>query len=310
MRTFLIKTAFISLPVILLALGMELLLRNIPNDYVLKRSYLESHADEIEVLILGSSHSFYGLDPALFTSRAFNAGNISQSPDYDLEIVKRFGPSMTNLRYLILPMSYSTPFARLKKGEESWRVKNYGIYYGIRKSWSPADYSEFLSNRLDINMRRLRSYYVDGVSPVTTSELGWGTNYASSEARDLERTGKKAAMRHSREDLHSGENQAVIRENTAILSEMTEWASARGVRVLIVTAPAFETYRIGLSEEQLELMERTAQNVISGCGNCRYVNLLSDTSYVAEDFFDADHLSEIGARKYSLQINALLENWE
>jgi hypothetical protein len=37
--------------------------------------------------------------------------------------------------------------------------------------------------------------------------------------------------------------------------------------------------------------------------NCYYVNLFEDTTFLASDFYDADHLNELGAKKLSLLLN-------
>ncbi len=68
MKRFVIKTIYISLPILVVAILMEILLRNTPNDYLFKKQYLDKHSSEIETLILGSSHSFYGFNPEYFVS--------------------------------------------------------------------------------------------------------------------------------------------------------------------------------------------------------------------------------------------------
>ena len=83
------KTIYISLPILVVAILMEILLRNMPNDYLFKKKYLDEHSSEIQTLILGSSHSFYGIDPAYFNSKTFNASHVSQTLNYDLEIFQK-----------------------------------------------------------------------------------------------------------------------------------------------------------------------------------------------------------------------------
>ena len=90
MKRFVIKTIYISLPILVVAILMEILLRNTPNDYLFKKQYLDKHSSEIETLILGSSHSFYGFNPEYFSSNTFNASHISQSLNYDFEILKKY----------------------------------------------------------------------------------------------------------------------------------------------------------------------------------------------------------------------------
>ena len=73
MRKFSIKTLLFVVPILLLAVIIEIFLRLIPNDYLHKKKYLDAHSCDIETLILGSSHSFYGIDPNYFSNNTFNA---------------------------------------------------------------------------------------------------------------------------------------------------------------------------------------------------------------------------------------------
>lgn len=79
---------------------------------------------------------------------------------------------------------------------------------------------------------------------------------------------------------------------------------------MLLTPPAFETYRQNLNQEQLKITINTISDICSKYDNCIYDNLLSDTNFVAMDFYDADHLSEIGAKKLSVLINERINEWE
>jgi len=303
MKRFVIKTIYISLPILGVAILMELLLRNTPNDYLFKKQYLDKHSSEIETLILGSSHSFYGFNPEYFSSNTFNASHISQSLNYDFEILKKYQDQFKNLKTIILPISYFTLFGKLEAGSESWRVKNYIIYYDLNSSKSLIDYSEVLSNRINVNIKRIASYYVLGNSTISCTDLGWGTSYNSKNARDLAETGKTASKRHTMEDINSDKYQQIFQENIFILESIIQWSNKNNVNVLLLTPPAFETYRQNLNQEQLKITINTTSEICSRYENCIYENLLSDINFVALDFFDADHLSEIGAKKLSELIN-------
>ena len=222
MKQFLTKVILISLPILFGAIFMEFLLRNIPNDYLFKKQYLDKNSSEIETLILGSSHSFYGFNPEYFSSNTFNASHISQSLNYDFEILKKYQNQFNNLKTIILPISYFTLFGKLEAGSESWRVKNYIIYYDLNSSKSLIDYSEVLSNRINVNIKRIASYYVLGNSTISCTDLGWGTSFNSKNARDLAETGKTAAKRHTREDINSDKYQQIFQENIFILESIVQ----------------------------------------------------------------------------------------
>lgn len=309
MKRFVIKTMYISLPIFVVAILMEILLRSTPNDYLFKKQYLDKNSSRIETLILGSSHSFYGLNPEYFSSNTFNASHISQSLNYDFEILKKYKDKFKNLKTIILPISYFTLFGKLEAGSESWRVKNYIIYYELNSSKSLVDYSEVLSNRINVNIKRIISYYVFGESTISCTDLGWGTICNSKNARDLAESGKTASKRHT-VDINSDKYQQIFQENIFILESIIQWSNKNNIKIMLFTLPAFETYRQNLNQEQLKITINTTSDICSKYDNCIYDNLLSDTNFVATDFFDADHLSDIGAKKLSILINNRINKWK
>jgi hypothetical protein len=309
MKKFIIKTIFISLPILFSVLFMEILLRNIPNDYEFKKEYLDKNASEIETMILGSSHSFYGFNPVYFTTKTFNASHISQSLNYDFEIIKKYQSGLKQLKTIVLPISYFTLFGKLEAGSESWRVKNYILYYGLETSNSYTDYSEVISNKIYVNLKRIGSYYIKGNSAISCTSLGWGTNYKSKNARDLIETGKTAALRHSK-DINDIKYKNILRDNEQTLNSIIAWCKNRNIRIVLLTPPAFKSYRQNLNKTQLNVTIGIAKKTDLDNNNCVYLNLLNDTSFVAKDFYDADHLSEIGAEKLSKLINEKINNWK
>ena len=310
MRRFIIKIILIFFPIFLSGIFLEFLLRTIPNDYKFKKEYLDKNASAIETLILGSSHSYFGLNPDYFSSKTFNASHVSQSLNYDLEIVRKYQDKFQNLKTIILPISYFSLFGKLEESSESWRLKSYNIYYGMYSSISLMDYSEVLSNRFDVNIERIVSYYKHGDSALSCSKLGWGLTYNSKNAKNLIETAKTAAKRHTKDNINSEESQKTFNENILILNAIIQWCEKNNVNVMFLTLPAFETYRHELNHEQLQITINTISEICSKHENCIYENLLSDPNFVATDFYDADHLSEIGAKKISILINERINKWK
>ena len=298
MKKFLKEFGFLTLPLLLAACFLEVVIQNIPNDYSLKKDYFDKNASQIETLILGSSHSFYGLNPTFFSSKTFNGSHISQSLKYDLEILKKYEDNLKNLTAVVLPISYFSLSEKLENGIESWRIKNYRIYYEISTSNSYSDCSEVLSVKLSKNLYRLFSFYVKKTSPITCTNLGWGSNYKSENALDLIESGKKAAYQY----------QNTFDENVAVLNNLLQWCSERNVTLVLFTPPAFESFQKHLNKKQLNATVEIAQKKAQANENCSYLNLLNNTRFKAKDYYDADHLSEIGAKKLSLLIDKQITN--
>lgn len=300
MKKFIKKTLIFLSPFLVLLILIEILLRNIPNDYKYKREYLDKNSNKIETLILGSSHSFYGIDPDYFSTKTFNASHVSQSLDFDYEILKKYQNRLNRLKIIILPIDYFSLWGKLEVGVESWRVKNYVIYYGIDKSHQYSDYSEVLSNKLLYSINRLFSYYNQNAkSDISCSKLGWGESYKLKYAQDLIKTGETAAKRHTK-DINSIQAIQDYYEEVEVLKKMIEWAERNNVKVILFTSPAFETYYKNLDRAQYGQMLKLVNDFAKKYHNCMYLNLMTDKNFLAKDFYDADHLSEFGAKKLSL----------
>ncbi|WP_157814093.1 hypothetical protein [Olleya sp. Bg11-27] len=285
---------------------MEIFLRNIPNDYLFKKKYLDEHSSEIETLILGSSHSLYGFNPEYFTSKTFNASYISQTLNFDYEIFHKY--KFKNLKTIVLPISYFSLWENLRNGPESWRVKNYILYLDLHSKLI-IDHSEILSNRLNINLERLVLFYIFGKQNIISSKLGWGTNFKSEYAHDLIQTGKNRAYANTY-DINSDEFQNIFNDNKLILNLFINECKDRNIRLLLLNPPAFKTFRNNLNANQLKITIETSEEFASEYDNCLYLNLIDDSNFIAEDFYDADHLSEIGAEKLSKLINKKINNWK
>lgn len=310
MKNFIKKTLTCLLPILVVALMMEILLRMIPNDYTNKRQFLDKHASEIQTLILGSSHTFYGLNPVYFSTKTYNAAYISQSVNLDYEIFMKYCGQYKKLKTVIVPVSYFSLFEQLEDESERWREKDYVIYCGIHKSKSIKDYSEVLSNRLDVNTERLISYYLKKEPNTSGSEFGWGTNYNSSKQKDLVESSLIAAKRSTVANPDSPEIRKIFKENQQDLSLIIKWCEQHSVRVLILTPPAYRAYRENLDPKQLKKTISDTKTICSKFKNCLYLDLLDDDRFTAADFYDGDHLSEVGAKKLSLIVNDRINHWE
>lgn len=300
MRRFLKNFCFFMIPLFLMGGSVEALIREIPNDYFYKREYLDENVSSVEILFLGSSHAYRDINPVYIDAKSFNAAYVSQSLYYDYRILEKYKNNWSHLKYIVVPVSYFSLFYELEDSPEAWRIKNYSIYYSMRTTYHISDYSELLSNRLDINLGRIYTYYVDGQTSITSSELGWGGKEKSDIKVDWVEKGKTAAQRHT------VTSERFFDENVNNLMSIISFAEEHDAQVIFYTPPAFETYVENLNKKQLSQTIQTMTELDSAHSNVVYVNFLTSDLFDQEDFYDADHLNEIGARKFTLEIGKLI----
>ncbi|NDW09139.1 hypothetical protein [Dysgonomonas sp. 520] len=300
MKKKFIKYLFIFLlPIMILVVGMEVALRSIPNDYKDKSEYLDRHAQNIEVLLLGASHIMYGINPEFFSDNCYNAAYVSQSLDFDYDILMKYDEQWNNLKYIILPMSYCTMTERLETIDEWWRIKNYLIYYRVGKAKSISDYTEVSGNKLDVNLKRLYKYFFNNESPVTCEENGW-IKKPFKLNNNLEKDGKRIAKKHTIDDPEC------VRENTEILRNIIQYAKRKDIKVILVTTPTHKGYYENLNKSQWEMTKNIANLMVKDYDNTYFYDYLSDTSFTEYDLADCNHLNEYGAKKLSLRLDSII----
>lgn len=283
-----------------MAFFTELAIRNIPNDYSFKNNYLEERAQDVEILILGNSHSFYGINPSYFEAKTFNAAYVSQSLDYDLEISQKFLGKLPHLKLLIINVSYGSLFNRLGESTEDWRLKNYELYYGIKTPLSIFEKTEILNGKLQNDLDRIFQYYFLKEKMIDSDNSGFLGRPTGSK-QDFLSSGLKAARRHTAPMDH-------LDGNIVYLDSIIKLAKLHHVQILIVTPPALPQYTEHLDQKQLIKTIEVIEKLSDTFPRVYYKNFLRDVEFTENLFYDSDHLSSEGAEVFSKKLNSIVQS--
>lgn len=302
MSKFIKQLLLFLCPVLIGMISLEVLLRKIPNDYSYKCTYLDSGSNNIEVLFLGNSHIYYGINPEYMHYNSFNASHISQSLNYDLFILDKYRNSWKKLKYIIIPIDYFSLYTTLEYSIENWREKNYTIYYGDHDDAGYWTTLEVFNSKLPRNLKRAKTYYFKHKSDITCTKLGFGLKYNSRRSKDLGKTGPASAKVHTVDKV----NDHIFHDNIKSLQSIIDFSRRHHFKIIFVTCPAYYTYRDHLSNNQLYATINTVTKLSADNPNTHYFNFISDSSFTAADFYDGDHLNEIGAKKFTLKMDSIV----
>lgn len=292
MRRFLINTLIFSLLTILI-LGMgELLVRHLPSSYSTKHAYLLNHGQRINTLILGSSHTYYGISPDIMGDSVFNLANISQTPEYDLYLLKHYLHLMPNLKQVIVPVSYFTyRDPEMEKGPDKLLAIPYKTRMHLPIHSGLSTYNLEITD-FDSFRGKLTNLILHKPSNQCDS-LGFGLGF-DLKHRDSswEKAGKERSVTHTL--TTPGRYNDVV----SIQKELIATAKKAGAEVVFITTPTWHTYYKNLEPAQLNEMYEGITDITRD-KSVRYYDFLKDSRFDDADFHDTDHLSDIGARKFT-----------
>ncbi|WP_111308149.1 hypothetical protein [Confluentibacter sediminis] len=311
MKKILLKIFFLSIPIIILGIILEIALRNIPNDYSVKNKYLTEHATEIETLILGSSEATFGLDPKYFISNTFNSSYFAQDLNYDLLILKKFENKLKNLKTIILPISYITLYDNIELDFQSL-LKNYKIYFGIKaNTLSELKYnSELLNTHFSINKGYLYSYYIkrDPNNPlIFCTELGW-CKTSSALNKDISDIDAVSLDQAIEDNSTVKKNEKLISENLSNLNSIINICRKNNINLVLFSAPTYKTYYDKIDKDILINSINSSKDLAKTYEKCIYLDYSKGIGFNSKDYFDGVHLNKIGAKKLSLKLNQVIED--
>ena len=307
-KKFLIVIVVFFIPVFCFLGYTELALREYRNTYDQKKEFIDQRADSIRILVLGDSHAHNGIDPTYLGKGSFNLANDGQSLYYDIKLTEKYLNKLTNLKCVIIPLSYFTFYYRMENSFAEPRQYNYYHTFGI----SPAaplsvfdinrySYIASYTPRISFGIVFLNRFKAD-----SQAENGFLASFATLPA-DVDQKMVLEKFGYHREIIQNGN----LESNLSLLNEFLTTLSSRNIEAIFITLPVSSVYKTHLDPE----VERRNREIITQfCVkfNLEYFDLDSSSALGNDYFSDIDHLNVKGAALVSSRLSSLLnknEEW-
>lgn len=299
MKKFIYKTLLLLSPFILFWVGTELLYRLVPNNYSKKHELISQSFNDTQILIFGSSHTFYGLNPAWFNTKAFNMANVSQTLYFDQLLFEKYLYNYKDLKYIVLNVEYFTLSQDDNMPELQWRKYFYESQMDLNTSmvsnYDIKKYSLALAPRFTVTQYSIEQF-VENKTLAECDNTGWAGKTGINAEYNNPIMGEAIANKHE-------DNSIDFTKNLNRLKSIIDACKLRGIKVLLVTMPVTSHYADNVNKEKLKLIVKECKVQDSLYDNVSYINLFQDKRFDNNDFYDTDHLNSEGAKKCSLIIN-------
>jgi hypothetical protein len=293
MKRFIIKTLIIFLFALVIAIVIEFVVRGVPNPYRYKISLIEKQKEDVQLLILGSSTAYNGINPSFFDKKALNMSLGGQGIMIDAFLVNRYLHQMPNLEAIILPIGYGTLFLPDVFGFPDG-LMSYRVYYKYDPNCFSFDSYEFF-HRHSVRVKLERM--LRGDIPQFADSLGFhGENFIGinfkGEGFDFYLEAENAINGMTTKDHN------LIDKNIKALHQIAELSEKANVKLVIVSIPFHKSFRDLDSPTQWSFIDSVIDSVIKQYDNSLYLNYYStaipDTCYA-----NPSHLNIYGAELFS-----------
>ena len=269
-------------------------MRSLPNTYQFKNDWLTEHAAEVKTLVLGNSHAYYGLRTSMLDS-AFSLANGSQATECDEFLLRKFAPQCPHLRTVVFVVDNSGLFdIPLEDSDEWFRCTYYRLYMGYTKHSWLSRYNFELAHYASM-MEKFRLHLGGGI--VDCDSAGWGTRFRL-EAKDMKQWSRDTVAATYTVDRHRCRNWLSAVANREVVLRVADYCQQHRLRLVLLKTPVWSTYTSRVSTVQQFFLEDLRKKCRREYGAV-LLDYSSDPRFLSDDFFDTDHLSDVGATKFT-----------
>ena len=295
------------IPVIACYAVLEILVLQIPFNYVNVSNYLASEGKNIKILTTGSSQMNCAVNPDFFDEPAINFGSTSQHHSTDYNIITQTKDRLENLEVVVLELSYS----HLELPHNSkffWKNNVYLKYYNVnnfeRKTYFK-DKLIFLS-RPDIYAKSITNYYIKHKDDTKLNRFGFDENNFTGLFSKLNYDDAKIPKRSS--EINTSESPYLFKKNTEFLYKILDYLAEKKLKVVITSLPMHHYYLKDRNPNILRRRDSILNLVLKNYSNVRAFRKEEDTiNFTTKDFINHNHLNPKGAEKFTKELNSFIK---
>jgi hypothetical protein len=292
------------LPVLLIWVGLELFYRLADTNFTEKNKQITNQYQDAEILILGNSHSLYGMSPEFFDLKTYNIANVSQTLYFDELIFHTYLAELPELKAVVVNVSYFSLTEDVNPLGDAWRKYFYkhqmNLDVPIVSELDLSNYSLATARPFKKSVDLIREYAKNG-TVVSVYPNGYGMQNNTDIVPDKDAIIEIIAKKHE-------DGLLDFEENTQRLKNIIRTSKLRNIEVFLVEMPMYKPYYDLLNTDKKNKIEETLLRLEVNNSNTHYMKLSKDDRFVPADFRDADHLTNEGAGKASKIINQFVES--
>jgi len=305
MKNFFLRIFLFCIPIIIIAIGCEIYVRNMPSFYRQKRDQLVANADSIEVLILGSSHAADGVDPNQFTLYAHNLAFGSQYIYFDRKLVEKYLPDLPRLKYVLLDFDYNSLYRDHAIETDFFYKYYYGINYRDRNFYKESFLQSYFVYSPGLALSMMLNSLKGGAQNAEWIK-GWRNDAGRND---------KIVMSAEKNKLRAEIMDGIVKiwqGGDFVLNEFNDFINfllSKGITPILVSYPNYSLLKSLLDKSVIERNLRIG-NELSQKYQIPFLDFFNDDSFTVSDFVNCDHLNGEGAAKLSKKINEVIMNLE
>lgn len=299
MKNFLKYVGVFSASLILLIIGVEYMLRQIPNPLSFKQELIEKNALKTKNLIIGSSVVNCGINPAYLADSTYNLAISGEWFRFNQMLLEKYLQKMPHLKNVFWGICFHSLWSDDSKTIDESSIVNHKIYMGISRNDDKFHNVELLYLG-SLSLRKWSKYYLQKKSTVHCDSLGVDHSYDSNLKENSWFEEIPRLVRDQHKPMLADTDGSLYHENIKRMHQVAQLCNSKGISLYLVMPPVHPVYFKLMDQKQLALIRKAVKEVTHKWKDVHSLEYFGDTRFNDEDFYDGNHLSsDIGAIKFT-----------
>ncbi len=305
-KKFTYRAILFLIPIVILVIGVEVLVRNIPNSISVSGEQLEEDNSSIKFLVLGSSQNKRAINPEFLTSNTLTVAGTRQGHKTDFYLLKDLHKHLPNLKRVFVGVT-ARHFESPPNGKNFWKYRSHLVYYNVNAFERPVYFKDkfiFLGNP-NFYSDQLEDYYIKN-KKLTYNKFGFQLTGLND---------RFAKFHHNEEEIlktfNSG-NYPSLNRNFLDLSskwfhKILEYCQENNIQVSLTKTPTFKNYNPLLDRDVLKRRDSIVDAALTTYPNIGLFDEEENTLYKANHFINENHLNPKGAELFTKRLEQFLK---
>lgn len=281
-------------------------IRNSKNAFSAKADYFNKNKQNIEVLVLGTSHNQNGVNPKFFSRNTSNLAYASQNIQLDSAVFFSNVKKMKNLKKVVFEMDYHR--MDLDTDEKTYRLAWYYMYYGVEiypVKWINK-WSLYSSNMSFFNNVIWDDFTKKGNAKVINKYGFVEENYNNEFVKfNYDSTVINSKSKERLKNVHKEYSDTIFEKNKKRIESIIKYCKKNNIELYFFSSPLYPTY-IQNKIPKKETRFRKYIDYLVNNYHINYYNFENTIRFKVTDFSNEDHLNAVGAEKYSKIMDSII----
>lgn len=293
-------------PVAIAVIGVEALVRNIPNSITISSKQLKEKKNTIEAIVLGASQNKRAINPEHLSATTLTVAGTRQGHKTDYYLLKDLHKQLPNLKRVFLGTT-ARHFESRPNSKNFWKYRSHLVYYKVNAFERPVYFKDkfiYLGNP-NFYSDQLEAYYLDNKKSLY-NKYGFQLEGQKDRFKKLMYQ-EDTILETYNPNNYPSLSKEYLAVSTSWFYKTLNYCLDHEIEVILIKSPTYKNYRPNLDPAVIKRRDSIVLQALKLYPNTRLFDQEENAAYKTHHFLNENHLNPEGALIFTKRLEQFIK---